>query len=113
MAEDMDGKIDGIVDGGPCAVGVESTIIDLTVTPPRLLRPGGLPLEALEEVLGTVAVDKAVTGLLKDGEKPRAPGMKYRPLRTQGAGDGSDRRPGPQRSGDPGPAAGKGGGHLL
>ena len=51
----MDGKIDGIVDGGPCAVGVESTIIDLTVTPPRLLRPGGLPLEALEEVLGTVA----------------------------------------------------------
>ena len=78
MAEDMDGKIDGIVDGGPCAVGVESTIIDLTVTPPRLLRPGGLPLEALEEVLGTVAVDKAVTGLLKDGEKPRAPGMKYR-----------------------------------
>ena len=78
MAEDMDGKIDGIVDGGPCAVGVESTIIDLTMTPPRLLRPGGLPLEALEEVLGTVAVDKAVTGLLKDGEKPRAPGMKYR-----------------------------------
>ena len=67
MAEDMDGKIDGIVDGGPCAVGVESTIIDLTVTPPRLLRPGGLPLEALEEVLGTVAVDKAVTGLLKYG----------------------------------------------
>ena len=78
MIEDMDGKIDGIVDGGPCTVGVESTIIDLTVTPPRLLRPGGLPLEALEEVLGTVAVDKAVTGLLKDGEKPRAPGMKYR-----------------------------------
>ncbi len=78
MIEDMDGRIDGIVDGGPCTVGVESTIIDLTVTPPRLLRPGGLPLEALEEVLGTVAVDKAVTGLLKDGEKPRAPGMKYR-----------------------------------
>ena len=40
MVEDMWGKIDGIVDGGPCAVGVESTIIDLTVTPPRLLRPG-------------------------------------------------------------------------
>ena len=46
------GKIDGIVDGGDCAVGVESTIIDLTVQPPRLLRPGGLPLEALEAVLG-------------------------------------------------------------
>ena len=78
MIEDMDGKIDGIVDGGPCTVGVESTIIDLTVTPPRLLRPGGLPLEALEEVLGEVAVDKAVTGLLAAGEHPRAPGMKYR-----------------------------------
>ena len=78
MIEDMDGKIDGIVDGGPCTVGVESTIIDLTVTPPRLLRPGGLPLEALEEVLGEVSVDKAVTGLLAAGEHPRAPGMKYR-----------------------------------
>lgn len=78
MIEDMDGRIDGIVDGGPCTVGVESTIIDLTVTPPRLLRPGGLPLEALEEVLGEVAVDKAVTGLLAAGEHPRAPGMKYR-----------------------------------
>ncbi len=78
MMEDMTGKIDGIVDGGPCAVGVESTIIDLTVQPPRLLRPGGLPLEALEDVLGTVAVDKAVRQKLADGEKAKAPGMKYR-----------------------------------
>ena len=78
MMEDMMGKIDGIVDGGPCAVGVESTIIDLTVRPPRLLRPGGLPLEALESVLGEVAVDKAVRQKLADGEKAKAPGMKYR-----------------------------------
>lgn len=78
MLEDMDGKIDGIMDGGPCTVGVESTIIDLTVTPPRLLRPGGLPLEELQAVLGEVAADKALTGLLADGEQPRAPGMKYR-----------------------------------
>ena len=78
MREDMDGKIDGVFDGGPCSVGVESTIIDLTVTPPRLLRPGGLPLEALREVLGEVAVDKAVVSRLADGEKPKAPGMKYR-----------------------------------
>ena len=78
MLEDMDGKIDGIVDGGPCSVGVESTIIDLTVTPPRLLRPGGLPLEALEAVLGTVTVDKAVRQKLADGEQAKAPGMKYR-----------------------------------
>ena len=78
MIEDMDGRIDGIVDGGPCTVGVESTIIDLTVTPPRLLRPGGLPRESLRQVRGEVAVDKAVTGLLAAGERPRAPGMKYR-----------------------------------
>ena len=78
MAEDMMGKIDGIFDGGPCRVGVESTIVDLTVTPPRLLRPGGLPLEALQEVLGEVTVDKAVLGKMGEGEKPRAPGMKYR-----------------------------------
>ena len=49
-----------------------------TCTPPRLLRPGGLPLEALEAVLGHVDVDKAVVSLLKDGERPKAPGMKYR-----------------------------------
>ncbi len=78
MWEDMAGKIEAIVEGGPCRVGVESTIIDLTVSPPRLLRPGGLPLEALREVLGEVQVDKAVAGKLSDGEKPRAPGMKYR-----------------------------------
>ncbi len=78
VREDMWGRIDGIVDGGPCQVGVESTIIDLTVTPPRLLRPGGLPLESLRAALGEVAVDKAVTQQLSDGEKPRAPGMKYR-----------------------------------
>ena len=57
VMEDMDGRIDGIVDGGPCTVGVESTILDLTCTPPRLLRPGGLPLEELEAVLGHVEID--------------------------------------------------------
>ncbi len=78
MLEDMDGKIDAIVDGGPCAVGVESAIIDLTVDPPRLLRPGGVTLEQLREVLGDVAVDDAVLRPMGEGERPRAPGMKYR-----------------------------------
>ena len=78
VREDMDGRIDGIVDGGPCAVGVESTILDLTCEPPRLLRPGGLPLEELEAVLGHVEIDRAVTSPLKPGEQPKAPGMKYR-----------------------------------
>ena len=67
MLEDMDGLIEAIVDGGPCGVGVESTIIDLTSLVPRLLRPGGLPLEALREVLGEVAVDKAVLAPLSAG----------------------------------------------
>ena len=78
MLEDMDGRIDAILDGGPCSVGVESTIVDLTCTPPRLLRPGGITLEQLRAALGEVAVDPAVTRLMGAGERPRAPGMKYR-----------------------------------
>ena len=78
MLSDMDGKIDAVVDGGPCAVGVESTIIDLTCTPPRLLRPGGITLEQLRTALGEVAVDAAVRRQMEKGERPRAPGMKYR-----------------------------------
>ena len=78
MLEDMEGKIPAILDGGPCVVGVESTIIDLTVSPPRLLRPGGVTLEELREILGEVTVDIAVTRLMGEGERPRAPGMKYR-----------------------------------
>ncbi len=78
MLEDMDGRIDAILDGGPCSGGVESTIVDLTCTPPRLLRPGGITLEQLRAALGEVAVDPAVTRLMGAGERPRAPGMKYR-----------------------------------
>ncbi len=78
MLEDMDGRIDAIVDGGSCGVGVESTIIDLTCTPPRLLRPGGVTLEQLCEVLGQVEIDPAVRRLMAAGEKPKAPGMAYR-----------------------------------
>lgn len=78
MLEDMDGKIEAIVDGGPCQVGVESTIVDLTCSPPRLLRPGGVPMEELHSVLGGMAIDPAVTHQLGEGEQPRAPGMKYR-----------------------------------
>ena len=66
------------MDGGPCSVGVESTIIDLTCRPPRLLRPGGVTLESLRSVLGEVEVDPAVTRLMGPGEQPKAPGMKYR-----------------------------------
>lgn len=78
MLDDMEGKIDAILDGGSCQVGVESTILDLTCDPLRLLRPGGVPLEELRDVLGDVALDPAITRQMEAGEKPRAPGMKYR-----------------------------------
>lgn len=78
MLEDMAGKIDGLVDGGPCRVGVESTIVDMTTPVPRLLRPGGTPLEQVQAVLGAVEIDPALHRPLSDGEMPKAPGMKYR-----------------------------------
>jgi len=78
VRRDLEGKIPGILDGGPCSVGVESTIVDLTVAPPRLLRPGGVTPAELEKVLGPVDIDPAVLRTLNDDETPRAPGMKYR-----------------------------------
>ena len=98
VMEDMEGKIDAVVDGGPCQVGVESTILDLTCTPPRLLRPGGLPLEALEEVVGPVAVDKAVTERLKDGGAAQGSRYEVSPLCSQGSGDCCHRPGGSFRS---------------
>ena len=75
---DHDGKIDAVVDGGPCRVGVESTIVDLTEERPRLLRPGGITPEQLIEVLGDLVVDKAVTAQIDKDEVVKAPGMKYK-----------------------------------
>lgn len=75
---DHAGKLPLIVDGGPCQVGVESTIVDLTETPPRLLRPGGITPEQLKDVLGELTVDKAVTAQIDHDAVVKAPGMKYR-----------------------------------
>ncbi len=77
VMHDISGKIEAVLDGGECRVGLESTIIDLSVTPPRLLRPGGVSLEELRAALGEVSVDPAVFRRLEAGEKPKAPGMKY------------------------------------
>ena len=75
VAEDMDGRIELILDGGEVGIGLESTIIDLTVTPPQILRPGYITHEMLESVLGTVEED--VTLMRADtGQAPKAPGMK-------------------------------------
>ena len=75
---DHDGKIEAIVDGGPCRVGVESTIVDLTEERPRLLRPGGITPEQLISVLGDLVVDKAVTAQIDKDAVVKAPGMKYK-----------------------------------
>lgn len=78
VLHDHDGKIAAIVDGGPCRVGVESTIVDLTEERPRLLRPGGIGPEQLLEVLGDLVIDKAVTAQIDKDTVVKAPGMKYR-----------------------------------
>ena len=75
---DHNGRIEAIVDGGSCRVGVESTIVDLSGEKARLLRPGGISPEQLAEVLGEIEVDKAVTSQLGKDDVVRAPGMKYR-----------------------------------
>ena len=76
VVEDFYGRIECIVDGGPTPIGVESTVLDLTGERPVLLRPGGLPLEEVERVVGPVEVHPAVRGQLVDVAK--SPGMKYR-----------------------------------
>lgn len=83
VAEDMDGRIEMIIDGGAVGIGLESTIIDLTVSPPQILRPGYVTEEMLRRVLGRVDTD--VTILSADsGQAPKAPGMKYRHYAPKG-----------------------------
>ncbi len=69
--DDLNGKIPGIIDGGDCEVGVESTVIDFTTDTPRLLRAGGMELERLEKVIGKVEV-------VKNSKVALCPGMKYK-----------------------------------
>ena len=76
--EDMDGRIELILDGGECEVGLESTVITLATEKPRLLRPGGITPEQLEEVLGEIIIDKAVKSKLEENAKASSPGMKYK-----------------------------------
>lgn len=78
VVDDLFGKIDAIVDGGESDVGVESTVISLAVSPPRLFRPGGITTEMLTEVLGEFTVDDAVYHKLADGTEAPSPGMKYK-----------------------------------
>lgn len=75
---DLDGKIDAVLDGGECAVGLESTVVTLCGDRPRLLRPGGITPEQLRSVLGDIEIDRAVLEKLSEGTRVASPGMKYK-----------------------------------
>lgn len=78
VCDDMNTRIPAMIDGGDCDFGIESTVVTLASDPPRLLRPGAVTLEQLEEILGYVYVDPAVLNPLADGVKAASPGMKYK-----------------------------------
>ena len=83
VVEDMNGRIEMILDDGDVEIGIESTIVDLTGEVPMLLRPGFITLTMLQDVLGHVEVDKTIL----DGDcldKPKAPGMKYKHYAPKG-----------------------------
>lgn len=83
VAEDLTGRVDMIVDGGAVEIGVESTILDMTVEPPMILRPGAITKEMFEEVIGEVTIDRTL--IRPDSRQvPKAPGMKYRHYAPKG-----------------------------
>ena len=85
VIEDLNGKIDMIIDGGSSDIGLESTIVDLTVKPALILRPGYITIEMLREVLPDIEYDKAVLKRMRDDSiVAKAPGMKYRHYAPKG-----------------------------
>ncbi len=78
VSKDLEGRVHAIMDGGPAQVGLESTVITLCTEPPTLLRPGGVTLEQLRDVLGQVDLSDAVLNKLNEGAQAPSPGMKYR-----------------------------------
>ncbi|MBR4780988.1 MAG: threonylcarbamoyl-AMP synthase [Lachnospiraceae bacterium] len=85
VIEDLFGRIDMIIDGGSSDIGLESTIVDLTVKPALILRPGYITIEMLREVIPDIEYDRAVLKRIKDDTiVAKAPGMKYRHYAPQG-----------------------------
>lgn len=80
VLEDFDGRVAAIVDGGPSALGLESTVLDVSVTPPVILRPGSISADSIEAVLKMPLGDTTTQAQ----NKPKAPGMKYRHYQPQG-----------------------------
>ncbi len=83
VAEDLDGKIDMILDGGDTAIGLESTIVDFTADPPVILRPGYYDAETIANIAGSVVYRRSLTHV-EDDQAPKAPGMKYRHYAPKG-----------------------------
>lgn len=77
VIHDMMGKVDAIICGEPCEIGIESTVIDATGEIPVILRPGGVTPEMIKLVCGEVIIDKSIDGA-ESIDKPRSPGMKYK-----------------------------------
>lgn len=75
---DLNGRVDVIVDGGECEVGLESTVILMVGETPRLLRPGFVTAEQIRKKIGDIVVDKAILNPVKEGERVLSPGMKYK-----------------------------------
>lgn len=78
VMDDMKGRISMVIDGGEVGIGIESTIVDVTDDIPMILRPGYITKTMLEDVVGTVTIDKAILGPLTSDDHPKAPGMKYK-----------------------------------
>lgn len=78
VEKDLDGKIDAIVYGEECSVGVESTVVSFCCNPPRLLRPGAVTVEQLMEIIPNIIVDNAILEEIKPEQKVESPGMKYK-----------------------------------
>ena len=78
VIQDMSGKIDCIIDGGDCAVGVESTIVDASGGIPVLLRPGGITVEDLRKIVPELEIDEHILKSVSADEQPKCPGMKYK-----------------------------------
>lgn len=75
---DMTGRIDAIIDGGSCEVGVESTIVDFTGAKPTILRPGGITFDDLTSIVIDAEIDKNILKSIGENEIPKSPGMKYK-----------------------------------
>lgn len=83
VIEDMNGRIDMILDGGAVGIGLESTIVDMTSFTPMILRPGYITQDMLFKVLGSVEMDETILNI-NSKESPKAPGMKYKHYAPKG-----------------------------